>query len=89
MNLRQYKKLSINNIKKLDLCDGDTLILYVDINKISPYLAQQFFDVIKHNIKNDIFPVVIPTDMFLEKANKQTLIEYVNRVQGYIDRLGE
>ena len=89
MNLRQYKKLSINNIKKLDLCDGDILILYVDINKISPYLAQQFFDVIKCNIKKDIFPLVIPTDMFLEKANKQTLIEYVNRVQKYIDKLGE
>ena len=89
MNLRQYKKLSINNIKKLDLCDGDTLILYADINKISPCLAQQFFDVIKHNIKKDIFPVVIPTDMFLGKSSKETLVAYVNKVQGYIDRLGE
>ena len=89
MNLRQYKKLSINNIKKLDLCDGDILILCADTNKISPHLAQQFFDVIKRNTKNDIFPLVIPTDMFLEKANKQTLIEYVNRVQKYIDKLGE
>ena len=89
MNLRQYKKQSINNIKKLDLCDGDTLILCVDINKISPHLAQQFFDVIKRNIKKDIFPVVIPTDMFLGKSNKETLVAYVNKVQGYIDRLGE
>ena len=89
MNLRQFKKCSIIKMKSMQINDGDILVLYADINKISPRICQQFYEVIKRNIKADVLPIVIPTDMFLEKSSKETLIKYVGKVQEYIDKLGE
>lgn len=89
MNLRQFKKASKIKMKSMKINDGDVLILSVDINKISPDLARQFLDMTRKQIKKEVIPIVIPTDMFLEKASKETLIEYVEKVQSYIDKLGE
>ena len=91
MNLRQYKKCSVIKMKALKIEDGDILILSANFDKgnIHPKLAEQFFNIAKRQIKKDIIPIVIPTDMFLEKSSKETLVAYVNKVQGYIDRLGE
>ena len=89
MNLRQFKKCSTIKMKQLRVDDGDIIVLSVDINKISPQLAEQFFNIVKRNIKAEVIPVVIPTDMFLEKSSRKTLIKYVEMVQEHIDRLGE
>ena len=89
MNLRQFKKCSIIKMKQLKIEDGDILVLSVDINKIHPQLAKQFFDIVKRQIKAEVIPVVIPTDMFLEKSSRETLIKYVEMIQEHIDRLGE
>ena len=76
-------------MKSMRVNDGDIFVLSADINKVHPQLAKQFFDIVKRQIKKEVIPVVIPTDMFLEKASKQTLISYRDKVQEYIDRLGE
>ena len=89
MNLRQFKKCSLIKIKSMQINDGDILVLSADINKINPKLCEQFYDVIKRNIKARVIPIVLPTDMFLEKSSKETLIKYVKKVQEYIDKLGE
>ena len=89
MNLRQFKKVSTIKMKSIQVNDGDILVLSADINKVSPQLAGQFFNIIKRRIKKEVIPIVIPTDMFLEKASKQTLINYRDKVQEYIDKLGE
>ena len=89
MNLRQFKKCSTIKMKQLKIEDGDILVLSVDINKIRPQLAEQFFDIVKRQIKKEVIPVVIPTDMFLEKSSRETLIKYVEMVQEHINRLGE
>ena len=44
MNLRQFKKAYKIKMKSMKINDGDVLILSVDINKISPHLAEQFLD---------------------------------------------
>ena len=87
MNLRQFKKCSTIKMKQLKIEDGDILVLSADINKIHPQLAEQFFNIVKRNIKAEVIPIVIPTDMFLEKSSKETLIKYVEKIQEYIDRL--
>ena len=89
MNLRQFKKCSTIKMKSMKINDGDILVLYTDINKISPPLCQQFYEVVKRNTKTKVIPIVIPTDMFLEKSSRETLIKYVETVQEHIDRLGE
>ena len=89
MNLRQFKKASKIKMKSMKINDGDVLILSADISKVHPQLAEQFFNIVKRQIKKEIIPIVIPTDMFLEKSSKEALINYVNKVQSYIDKLGE
>ena len=89
MNLRQFKKCSTIKMKQLKIEDGDILVLSVDINKIHPQLAEQFFDIVKRQIKKEVISFVIPTDMFLEKSSRETLIKYVEMVQEHINRLGE
>ena len=89
MNLRQFKKAYKIKMKSMDIDDGDILILSTDINKISPHLAEQFLDMARKQIKKEVIPIVIPTDMFLEKASRETLIGYIEKVQSYIDKLGE
>ena len=89
MTLRQFKKCSLIKIKSMQINDGDILVLSADINKINPKLCEQFYDVIKRNIKAKVIPIVLPTDMFLEKSSRETLIKYVEKVQEYIDKLGE
>ena len=44
MNLRQFKKCSIIKMKSMQINEGDILVLYADINKISPRICQQFYD---------------------------------------------
>lgn len=89
MNLRQFKKASTIKMKSMQVSDGDIFVLSADISKVSPQLAEQFFNIVKRQIKKEVTPIVIPTDMFLEKSSKQTLINYRDKVQEYIDRLGE
>ena len=89
MNLRQFKKASKIKMKSMKIDDGDILILSADINKVHPQLAEQFFGIVKRQIKKEVIPIVIPTDMFLEKASREALVEYIEKVKRYIEKLGE
>lgn len=89
MNLRQFKKASTIKMEQMEINDNDILVLYADLEKVSPKLASQFFDIVKRKINKEVLAIVLPNEMFLEKVKKEYLIKYRDRLNEYIDKLGE
>lgn len=89
MNLRQFKKASTIKMEQMEINDNDILVLYADLEKLSPKLASQFFDIVKRKINKEVLAIALPNEMFLEKVKKEYLIKYRDRLNEYIDKLGE
>ena len=89
MNLRQFKKASTIKMEQMEINDNNILVLYTDLEKVSPKLVSQFFDIVKRKINKEILAIALPNGMFLDKANKDYLIKYRDGLNEYIDKLGE
>lgn len=91
MNKRQRKKKLkniFNDIKVLNLKEGDLLVFKVDTNKVHYSLVARYVEYIREKITTDIVVIPTKTDLYTQKNSAtQILIDRIKKQDQEVAKL--